>query len=58
MSGVNLFIVGGLQAGFGHADRLSGSTTWVITGNTGATYAVIVFSYLFVCSFAISWGPW
>jgi hypothetical protein len=49
---VNLFIVGGLQAGFGHAERLSGSTTWSVDGNTGATYAI------FVCSFAISWGPW
>ena len=30
---------------------------WAITDNSAATRAVIVCSYLFVCSFAITMGP-
>jgi len=52
-----LFLVGGLQARFGHWDNVSGSNVWVITGNDAATKAIIVSSYLFVCSFAVSMGP-
>ncbi|GAA6008455.1 hypothetical protein JCM11491_004485 [Sporobolomyces phaffii] len=58
--GMWLFLVGGLQAGFGHAVEnaaADATTTWVVEGNKGATYAIIVCSYLFVSSFAISWGP-
>ncbi|GAA5903155.1 sugar porter family MFS transporter [Sporobolomyces salmoneus] len=58
--GMWLFLVGGLQGGFGHAVENPASdatTTWVVEGNKGATYAIIVCSYLFVSSFAISWGP-
>jgi len=53
-----LFLVGGLQGGFGHWDRSDPSNPiWLITGHGGVTRAIIVFSYLFVCSFAITIGP-
>ncbi|GAA5939702.1 hypothetical protein JCM1841_002946 [Sporobolomyces salmonicolor] len=58
--GVWLFLVGGLQARFGHAvadASDSATTTWVIDGHKPATYAIIVCSYLFVCSYSITWGP-
>ncbi|GAA5889561.1 hypothetical protein JCM5296_005985 [Sporobolomyces johnsonii] len=58
--GMWLFLVGGLQARFGHAvadASDSTTTTWVIDGHKSATYAIIVCSYFFVCSFAITWGP-
>jgi hypothetical protein len=39
--------------------KLIGTITavWLITGHDGITKAIIVFSYLFVCSFAITIGP-
>lgn len=53
-----LFLVGGLQGGFGHWDRSDPSNpVWIITGHGGVTRAIIVFSYLFVCSFAVTIGP-
>lgn len=36
-------------------DSLPG--TWIIEGNDVVTRGVIVVSYLFVCSFAITMGP-
>lgn len=87
--GIWLYLVGGLQARFGHAAvdvAASDTTTWVVDGNKSATYAIIgepldrfggtlvaetadnalsrsgppyppVCSYLFVCSYAVTWGP-
>ncbi|GAA5987470.1 hypothetical protein JCM5350_003093 [Sporobolomyces pararoseus] len=58
--GMWLFLVGGLQAGFGHTVEnaaADATTTWVVEGNKGATYSIIICSYLFVSTFAISWGP-
>jgi len=53
-----LFLVGGLQGGFGHwGTAADGSRTWVITGHDSVTKGIIVCSYLFVCSFAITMGP-
>ncbi|GAA5860901.1 hypothetical protein JCM8547_003883 [Rhodosporidiobolus lusitaniae] len=54
-----LCLVGALQAAFGHAVEAAGSdtTTWRVEGNNNARNAIIVFSYFFVCSFAITWGP-
>ncbi|KIJ35233.1 hypothetical protein M422DRAFT_262617 [Sphaerobolus stellatus SS14] len=53
-----LFLVGNLQGGFGHWDRSDpANSVWIITGHDGITKAIIVFSYLFVCSFAIAVGP-
>ncbi|KAJ7249944.1 general substrate transporter [Mycena rebaudengoi] len=52
-----LFLVGGLQGHFGHWGDVDGSRVWVITDNDRATKAIIVSSYLFVCSFAVTMGP-
>ncbi|KAF8509170.1 general substrate transporter [Hysterangium stoloniferum] len=53
-----LFLVGGLQGGFGHWDRSDpANPVWIITGHDAVTKLIIVFSYFFVCSFAITIGP-
>ncbi|KZT38111.1 general substrate transporter [Sistotremastrum suecicum HHB10207 ss-3] len=52
-----LFLVGGLQSKFGHWGLVSGSEVWVISDHPGITKFIIVCSYLFVCSFAITMGP-
>jgi len=56
--GFFLFLVGGLQARFGHWGSIPGNDhIWVVSGHDSATKAIIVCSYLAVCSFAISMGP-
>ncbi|KAF8148046.1 general substrate transporter [Crassisporium funariophilum] len=59
LMGFWMFLVGGIQGRFGNWADPSGSGTqvWVIADNQAATKAVIVCSYLFVCSFAITMGP-
>ncbi|TNY24084.1 general substrate transporter [Rhodotorula diobovata] len=55
-----LALVGGLQAGLGHevtGAEAAATTTWKVDGHPSGRNAIIVFSYLFVCSFAVSWGP-
>ncbi|KAF9162391.1 hypothetical protein BGX21_002001 [Mortierella sp. AD011] len=55
-----LFLIGGLMGKFGsplESTDGNSTTTWAISGNDSASHAVIACSYLFVCSFAISWGP-
>ncbi|KAL1751284.1 general substrate transporter [Schizophyllum commune] len=52
-----LFLVGGLQGGYGGWADLDGERTWIIQGNDSVRNAVIVMSYFFVCSFAITMGP-
>ncbi|KAF9937810.1 hypothetical protein BGZ65_000933 [Modicella reniformis] len=54
-----LFLIGGLMGRYGSATIFDGNsiTTWAIKDNDHASKAVIACSYLFVCSFAISWGP-
>ncbi|KAG0050635.1 hypothetical protein BGZ83_004601 [Gryganskiella cystojenkinii] len=54
-----LFLIGGLMGHYGQPADLEGNstTTWAIKGNPSASHAVIACSYMFVCSFAISWGP-
>ncbi|KAF9586650.1 hypothetical protein BGW38_000024 [Lunasporangiospora selenospora] len=54
-----LFLIGGLMGRYGSALAFEGNdtTTWAIVNNDPASKAVIACSYLFVCSFAISWGP-
>ncbi|GAA5915305.1 hypothetical protein JCM6882_005184 [Rhodosporidiobolus microsporus] len=55
-----LCIVGSLQAHYGRqvedaaADE---TTTWVLEADNNVRNAVLVFTYLFVSSFSISWGP-
>ncbi|EAU86601.1 glucose transporter [Coprinopsis cinerea okayama7 len=55
--GFFLYLVGGLQGRFGHWGDIEGKRVWVITDNPSATKAVVVCSYLFVCSFAVTMGP-
>ncbi|KAL0958689.1 hypothetical protein HGRIS_014020 [Hohenbuehelia grisea] len=57
LMGFWLMLVGGLQGRFGHWGTVDGSRIWVIENNDSATKAIIVCSYLFVCSFAITMGP-
>ncbi|KAI0292625.1 general substrate transporter [Multifurca ochricompacta] len=52
-----LFLVGGLQGHFGGWGVVDQSRVWVIRGHESATKGIIVCSYLFVCSFAITMGP-
>ncbi|THH31071.1 hypothetical protein EUX98_g3119 [Antrodiella citrinella] len=57
LMGFWLMLVGGLQGGFGEWGVVDGAPVWVITGHDSVTKGVIVCSYLFVCSFAITMGP-
>jgi len=57
LMGFFLYLVGGLQARFGDWGTVDGSRVWVINNNDAATKAIIVCSYFFVCSFAITMGP-
>ena len=57
LMGFWLYLVGGLQGGFGHWGTIDSDRVWMIENNDGVTKAVIVFSYFFVCSFAITMGP-
>ncbi|KDQ08027.1 hypothetical protein BOTBODRAFT_585605 [Botryobasidium botryosum FD-172 SS1] len=52
-----LYLVGGLQGTYGHWGEVDGERNWVITDHKSITYGIIVCSYLFVCSFAITMGP-
>lgn len=54
-----LWLVGGLQGAYGHwgTTEDSASVNWVITDHPSVTKGIIVCSYLFVCSFAITMGP-
>lgn len=55
--GFFLMMVGGLQGRFGEWGVVDGSAVWVIVNQPAATRGIIVCSYLFVCSFAITMGP-
>jgi len=57
LMGFWLFLVGGLQGRFGHWGIVNNAQIWVVENNDAATKAIIVSSYLFVCSFAITMGP-
>ncbi|KDQ53923.1 hypothetical protein JAAARDRAFT_38894 [Jaapia argillacea MUCL 33604] len=57
LMGFWLFLVGGLQGKYGAWGDVGGSRVWLINGHEAATKAIIVCSYLFVCSFAITVGP-
>lgn len=57
LMGFFLCLVGGLQGSYGEWGTVNNNTVWVITNNQPVTKAVIVSSYLFVCSFAITMGP-
>uniref|UniRef100_A0A0W0F4T1 Major facilitator superfamily (MFS) profile domain-containing protein n=1 Tax=Moniliophthora roreri TaxID=221103 RepID=A0A0W0F4T1_MONRR len=55
--GFFLFLVGGLQGRLGHWGQVDNDRVWVVEGHGSATKGIIVLSYLFVCSFAITMGP-
>ncbi|KAM5544035.1 hypothetical protein V8D89_002221 [Ganoderma adspersum] len=57
LMGIWLFLVGGLQGRYGAWGKVDDDTVWVITNHDGITKAIIVFSYFFVSSFAITMGP-
>ncbi|KIK95552.1 hypothetical protein PAXRUDRAFT_32925 [Paxillus rubicundulus Ve08.2h10] len=57
LMGFFLCLVGGLQGGYGAWGNIDGSSVWIITGHGSVTNAVIVCSYLFVSSFAVTIGP-
>ncbi|KAG6895775.1 hypothetical protein C0995_012232 [Termitomyces sp. Mi166 len=52
-----LCLVGGLQARFGAWGQVGTDTIWLVANHEAATKAIIVCSYFFVCSFAITMGP-
>lgn len=57
---VLLFATGGIMASYGHPvpGGLEGSptVTWVVHG-TAPSRVIIAFSYLFIATFACTWGP-
>lgn len=55
--GFFLSLVGGLQGGYGAWGNVDGSSVWLISGHESVTKGIIVCSYLFVCSFAVTMGP-
>jgi len=58
-----LFIVGALQASYGrpnvapYKNASNSDITWIIWDNQPVSKAVVAMTYLFVCSFATTWGP-
>ncbi|KAG8991138.1 hypothetical protein FRB93_002918 [Tulasnella sp. JGI-2019a] len=53
-----LFLVGGLQGHYGHWAEIGGARVWAVdSGQGNVTRTIIVASYLFVCSFALTMGP-
>lgn len=57
LMGFFLFLVGGLQGHFGHWGLDGNDRIWKIEGHESITKGIIVCSYLFVCSFAVTMGP-
>ena len=58
-----LFIVGALQATYGEANKppltnpTNSDISWIIYNNKSVSKAIVAMTYLFVCSFAATWGP-
>jgi MFS family permease len=58
-----LFVVGALQKVYGVPNRppLTNSTnsdiSWIINNNKPVSKAIVAMTYLFVCTFATTWGP-
>lgn len=56
--GFFMFLVGGIQGRFGHwVPQHDHAPVWIIENNAAAGNAVIVTSYLFICSYAVAMGP-
>jgi len=58
-----LFIVGALQASYGVPnvgslrDATNSDISWIIHNNKPVSKAIVAMTYLFVCTFATTWGP-
>jgi len=53
-----LFISGAIQGAFGQPDNTPGSpVTWILQNKPTQARAVVACSYLFVATFATTWGP-
>ncbi|KAI4214407.1 MAG: hypothetical protein LQ351_003160 [Letrouitia transgressa] len=56
-----LFIAGTLSAIYGHpnprTDPSLDAVSWMIVGHPAATRGIVAVCYLFVCTFAVTWGP-
>jgi MFS family permease len=53
-----LFISGALQAAYGEPyDDPDKNTSWHIVNHKGVSQGIVACSYLFVASFATTWGP-
>ena len=58
-----LFIVGALQASYGipnvppYKNSSNSDITWIIYNNPPVSKAIVAMTYLFVCTFATTWGP-
>lgn len=58
-----LFIVGALQASYGipnvppYKNSTNSDITWIIYNNKAVSKAIVSMTYLFVCTFATTWGP-
>lgn len=54
-----LFIVGALEGAYGspNHDPKLGAISWSLVGHPNVSKAVVAMSYLFVCTFAVTWGP-
>jgi MFS family permease len=52
-----LFTVGALQASYGQPAAPGGDVTWEIHDNKPVSKAIVACTYLFVCTFATTWGP-
>lgn len=56
--GFFMFLVGGIQGRFGHwVPQKNHAPVWIIENNAAAGKAVIVTSYLFICSYSAAMGP-
>ena len=56
-----LFILGALEGIYGHSFYTDSgpmsNVTWILEGNDNVSRAIVALSYLFVCVFAVTWGP-
>ncbi|KAG4424863.1 MFS sugar transporter [Cadophora malorum] len=58
-----LFIVGALQASYGEPnvgdlkDANNSDISWIVHDNKPVSKAIVAMTYLFVCTFATTWGP-
>lgn len=58
LMGAWLFINGALQQYYGQpVDTPGSAVTWIVAGNRPVSSAIVACSYLFVATFAMTWGP-